>query len=295
MVRLSELFSGLVCVALGFTLSQYIGASGLAMQRDCDCSRRSLGSSDDSATVTRLRESVQRLEQLLQAHERNTKKRAQEDADAREKPFVPSRGGVPPAAQLLPDATPLLSRASEGEDTGHFLGNSLAPMDIELAEAALTRHYNGRKSGGMRQEVLCYANNNQQFVDETGAVSHQWDIPTIWRHLDGDQQKEEYEKARRECVNSHPRVNFRSTVDDKFSKVAVNGKVISFDDIIMGYERIYQTFELFSSLQFLGVSMQQTPNDAFVIADLLWRVRPELVIEVRQARSLHSFFSSHAG
>ena len=58
MVRLSELFSGLVCVALGFTLSQYIGASGLAMQRDCDCSRRSIGSSDDSATVTRLRESV---------------------------------------------------------------------------------------------------------------------------------------------------------------------------------------------------------------------------------------------
>ena len=56
--------------------------------------------------------------------------------------------------------------------------------------------------------------------------------------------------------------------------------MISFDDIIMGYERIYQTFELFSSLQFLGVSMQQTPNDAFVIADLLWRLRPELVIEL---------------
>ena len=154
------------------------------------------------------------------------------------------------------------------------------PIDVEAAEAALSRHYLGRWGGGGRQQVLCYANNNQQFVDASGTVSHQWDIPTVWKYLDGAQQKAAYDKSRDDCVASMMKVNFRSTVDDKFGRVAVNGKVISFDDIIMGYERIYQTFELFSSLQFLGVSMQQTPNDAFVIADLLWRVRPELVIEL---------------
>ena len=47
----------------------------------------------------------------------------------------------------------------------------------------------------------------------------------VWKFLDGDQQKAAYDKAREECVASHLRVNFRSTVDDKFGRVAVNGKV----------------------------------------------------------------------
>ena len=35
-------------------------------------------------------------------------------------------------------------------------------------------------------------------------------------------------------------VNSKSTVNDKYRRVAVNGKVISFDDIVFGYERIFQ-------------------------------------------------------
>ena len=33
-------------------------------------------------------------------------------------------------------------------------------------------------------------------------------------------------------------------------------------------------------MTWLGVPLQQDPSDAFAIADLLWRLRPDLVIEV---------------
>ena len=62
------------------------------------------------------------------------------------------------------------------------------------------------------------------------------------------------------------RVNWKSTVNDRFRRIAVNGKVVSLDDVVFGYERVFQSLELFSSVSWLGVSMQQTPNDAFVIA-----------------------------
>lgn len=37
---------------------------------------------------------------------------------------------------------------------------------------------------------------------------------------------------------------------------------------------------MFSTTSFLGVALQQNPLDAFAIADLLWRVRPRLLIEL---------------
>lgn len=45
--------------------------------------------------------------------------------------------------------------------------------------------------------------------------------------------------------------------------------MVSLDDVVFGYERVFQNLELFSSVSWLGVSMQQTPNDAFVIAGVL--------------------------
>lgn len=75
--------------------------------------------------------------------------------------------------------------------------------------------------------------------------------------------------------------------------MSVNGKVISVDDIVWGYERIFQSQELFSAVSWLGVSMQQTPNDAFVIADMLWRLRPDLLIELGTSGGGSAHFLMH--
>jgi cephalosporin hydroxylase len=55
------------------------------------------------------------------------------------------------------------------------------------------------------------------------------------------------------------------------------------DDIVFGYERLFEKRSMYSMVSFLGVAMQQDPNDALVIADLLWRVRPRLLIELGTA------------
>jgi hypothetical protein len=60
----------------------------------------------------------------------------------------------------------------------------------------------------------------------------------------------------------------------------VNGKVVTFDDIVAGYEKICQGMHLHSASSMRGVSLQQDPSDAFVLADMLWRVRPDLLIEL---------------
>ena len=46
-------------------------------------------------------------------------------------------------------------------------------------------------------------------------------------------------------------------------------------------------------MSWLGVSMQQTPNDAFVIADMLWRIRPDLVIELGTSGGGSAHFFAH--
>ena len=55
----------------------------------------------------------------------------------------------------------------------------------------------------------------------------------------------------------------------------------------------FQSQELFSAVSWLGVSMQQTPNDAFVIADMLWRIRPDLVIELGTSGGGSAHFFAH--
>ena len=43
-----------------------------------------------------------------------------------------------------------------------------------------------------------------------------------------------------------------------------------------GYEILFERRHMYSQITFDGVGLQQDPNDALVIADLLWRVRPRL-------------------
>ena len=64
------------------------------------------------------------------------------------------------------------------------------------------------------------------------------------------------------------------------ASVLVNDKVLSVDDVVYGFEKIFQARHLHSFITYGGVGMQQHPIDAIVIADLLWRVRPRLLIEL---------------
>jgi cephalosporin hydroxylase/2-polyprenyl-3-methyl-5-hydroxy-6-metoxy-1,4-benzoquinol methylase len=76
------------------------------------------------------------------------------------------------------------------------------------------------------------------------------------------------------------RIDNRSTTREKNLSVPVNGKILSVDDIVYGYEQLFQLRSMHSEITFHGVAMQQDPSDALAIADLLWRVRPRLLIEL---------------
>jgi cephalosporin hydroxylase len=43
----------------------------------------------------------------------------------------------------------------------------------------------------------------------------------------------------------------------------------------------------------MGVALQQDPNDAFVIADMLWRIQPDLVIELGTSGGGSAHFFAH--
>merc|ERR1712005_42208 len=64
------------------------------------------------------------------------------------------------------------------------------------------------------------------------------------------------------------------------SEVMVNGRNISFDDVLHAYDIMWYERRLFLAGSYQGVALQQDPSDAFAIADLLWRQRPDLVIEL---------------
>ena len=83
------------------------------------------------------------------------------------------------------------------------------------------------------------------------------------------------------CIHTkHPMQDASALTRERDLNVRVNGKVLSVDDIAYGMEMLFQQRHMHSQITFLGVAMQQDPNDAIVIADLLWRVRPRLLIEL---------------
>ncbi|CAK0843783.1 unnamed protein product [Prorocentrum cordatum] len=57
------------------------------------------------------------------------------------------------------------------------------------------------------------------------------------------------------------------------------GKRLSVDDVLFGYDLLYQKRKLFDVQRWKGMVMQQDPNDAFAIQDFLWNERPDLMIE----------------
>ena len=81
---------------------------------------------------------------------------------------------------------------------------------------------------------------------------------------------------------------------DKSRAVHVNDRIISVDDIVYGYEKLNEADEMYSKTTFQGVAMQQNPIDALAIADLLWRVRPRLLIELGTAGGGSALFYAKA-
>lgn len=66
--------------------------------------------------------------------------------------------------------------------------------------------------------------------------------------------------------------------------------VTTVDQICQGYNLIFEKGALFSYTNFLGVPLQQDPNDAFAIMDLIWRLKPDLMIELGTAGGGSAFF-----
>ena len=74
------------------------------------------------------------------------------------------------------------------------------------------------------------------------------------------------------CARQRHTIDASSLTRERELSVHVNGKVLSVDDITYGMEVLFQQRHMHSQVTFMGVGMQQDPNDAIVIADLLWRV-----------------------
>lgn len=58
------------------------------------------------------------------------------------------------------------------------------------------------------------------------------------------------------------------------------GRVLTVDEIVYGYDMLFEAMHLFSYVSWGRVAMQQDPNDALAIADLLGRVQPDCFVEL---------------
>lgn len=58
------------------------------------------------------------------------------------------------------------------------------------------------------------------------------------------------------------------------------GKVLTVDEIIYGYDLLFESLHLFSYTSWGRVPMQQDPQDAMAIADLLGRLQPDCFVEL---------------
>ena len=87
-----------------------------------------------------------------------------------------------------------------------------------------------------------------------------------------------------ECLNKTGKHRIASLnniqVREGQRSVKANGKILSYNDVAMSYERMFDTRGMHSTSTFMNVALQQDPSDAFAIGDLLWRVRPRLLIEL---------------
>lgn len=58
------------------------------------------------------------------------------------------------------------------------------------------------------------------------------------------------------------------------------GKTLTVDEVVYGYDLVFEAMHLFSYVSWGRVAMQQDPADALVIADLLSRLQPDCFVEL---------------
>jgi cephalosporin hydroxylase len=59
-----------------------------------------------------------------------------------------------------------------------------------------------------------------------------------------------------------------------------SNRFITLDEASFAYDIFYEQHQIFQYTNWLGVYCQQDPSDAFAIQDLLWRNKPDLIIEI---------------
>ena len=153
-----------------------------------------------------------------------------------------------------------------------------APSDaVELQLRNLQRQVARLKAAsGLPDERLSWSgfNRRQSIQDMTKFPKYPFDI----------HDEDEMCAHDKECLNKTGRHRIASTNNIKVREgqrsVRANGKTLSYNDVAMSYERMFDHRGMHSTTTFMNVAMQQDPSDAFAIGDLLWRVRPRLLIEL---------------
>ena len=54
---------------------------------------------------------------------------------------------------------------------------------------------------------------------------------------------------------------------------------LSVDDVVYGYDQLYEHNQLWAQQRFMGVQCQQDPMDAWVLQEILFDTQPDLLIE----------------
>ena len=83
---------------------------------------------------------------------------------------------------------------------------------------------------------------------------------------------------------------FANTIHGDIKVLLDSNHTVTLDDIASGYTRAMEAFVSYSFTHFLGVPMQQGPKDAFALMDLIWRVKPDLLIEFGTSGGGSAFF-----
>jgi cephalosporin hydroxylase len=90
-----------------------------------------------------------------------------------------------------------------------------------------------------------------------------------------------YDPKNDAALQAHPHRYGRSPVPKGSWKVRVGpNKWITMDEVAFAYDVWFEETQAFQYMSWMGVFVQQDPMDAFAIQDMLWRVKPDLVIEI---------------
>ena len=65
----------------------------------------------------------------------------------------------------------------------------------------------------------------------------------------------------------------------KRNRVRSGSGELSIDDVTFGYDQLYEYNRIWAQQRFMGVQCQQNPMDAWILQEILFDCRPDLVIE----------------